>query len=265
MIQLHVSDRVATLTLSDPDRRNPVSRRLNQAVVDAMDDLEGRDDVGAVVVTGAGKAFCAGADLDDLAACRDAETLRAIYSGFLRVAGSPLPTVAAVNGPAVGAGLNMALACDVIVAGQSARFDTRFLKLGLHPGGGCTWRLRRLTDVQTTMALVLFGEVVDGARAAEIGLAWTCVEDAELLGAAHALAARAAAGPPDLVRRMKATVGATDGISNPDDAVALELEPQLWSLGQPDFVDLLERLRAEMSAKQSADGVQGRETKAAGS
>ena len=125
------------------------------------------------MVTGAGKAFCAGADLDDLAACHDEETLRGIYSGFLRLAASPLPTVAAVNGAAVGAGLNMALACDLIVAGESARFDTRFLQIGLHPGGGNTWRLRRITDLQTTMALVVFGEVVDGPRAAEIGLAWT--------------------------------------------------------------------------------------------
>ena len=85
MIELEVTDRVATLTLDDPDRRNVVSAALNEAVVSAMDELERRDDVGAVVVTGAGKAFCAGADLDDLAACRDEATLRGIYAGFLRI------------------------------------------------------------------------------------------------------------------------------------------------------------------------------------
>jgi enoyl-CoA hydratase len=250
VIDIDVTDRVATVTLSDPDRRNTISSALNAALVDAMDDLERRDDVGAVVVTGAGKAFCAGADLDDLAACRDEATLKGIYSGFLRVAASPLPTVAAVNGAAVGAGLNMALACDVVVAGESARFDTRFLQIGLHPGGGNTWRLRRITDLQATMALVVFGEVVDGRRAAEIGLAWSCVADDELLGAARALAGRAAAGPPELVRRMKATVQATDGVTSSEQAVALEVEPQLWSMGQPAFVELLARLRERMRAKR---------------
>jgi enoyl-CoA hydratase len=246
LIDLEVRDRVAVITLTDPERANTISTGLNAALIAVLDEVEGRDDVGAVVVTGAGRAFCAGADLDDLAACRDEDTLRGIYSGFLRLAGSPLPTVAAVNGAAVGAGLNMALACDVIVAGESARFDTRFLQIGLHPGGGNTWRLRRITDLQTTMALVVFGEVVDGRRAADIGLAWTCVPDAELLGAARTIAGRAAAGPPELVRRMKATVQATDAVTTSEQAVDLEVGPQLWSFGQPAFVELLDRLRSQM-------------------
>lgn len=249
MITLEVADRVAVVTLNDPDRRNVVSNALNDAVLAAMDELEARNDVGALIVTGAGSAFCAGADLEDLANCDSEEKLRTIYSGFLRLAGSSLPTVAAVNGPAVGAGLNLALACDVILAGVSARFDTRFLQIGLHPGGGNTWRLRRITDLQSTMAMVLFGEVIDGPRAAEIGLAWRCVPDADLLAEAQTLAARAAAGPPELVRRMKATILGMDAVTNSDDAVSAEIGPQLWSLGEPAFVDLLARLRAQIAAK----------------
>ena len=249
MITLEVTDRVAVVTLNDPDRRNVVSNALNDAVLGAMDELEARDDVGALVVTGAGSAFCAGADLEDLANCDSEEKLRTIYSGFLRLAGSSLPTVAAVNGPAVGAGLNLALACDVILAGASARFDTRFLQIGLHPGGGNTWRLRRITDLQSTMAMVLFGEIIDGPRAAEIGLAWRCVPDAELLDEARTIAGRAAAGPPELVRRMKATILGMDAVTNSDDAVSAEIGPQLWSLGEPAFVDLLARLRAQIAAK----------------
>lgn len=249
MIELEVADRVATVTLNDPARRNVVSAALNSAVLEAMDELESRADVGAIVVTGAAPAFCAGADLDDLAACDTEEKLRTIYSGFLRLADSPLPTVAAVNGAAVGAGLNLALACDVILAGASARFDTRFLRIGLHPGGGNTWRLRRITDLQTTMALVLFGETVDGERAAEIGLAWRCVPDAELLDVARTMARRAAGGPPEVVRSMKATILANDAITGSDDAVTAELGPQLASLRGDAFVELLAALRAQMASK----------------
>ena len=249
MITLDVTDRVATITLNDPGRRNIVSAALNTAVSEGMDELESRDDVGAIVVTGAPPAFCAGADLDDLAACDTEEKLRTIYSGFLRLADSPLPTIAAVNGAAVGAGLNLALACDVILAGESAKFDTRFLQIGLHPGGGNTWRLRRITDLQTTMALVLFGEVVDGARAAEIGLAWKCVPDAELLRVAQTMAAKAAAGPTAVVRSMKATILANDEITNSEDAVSAELGPQLASLSGDAFVELLAKLRAQIASK----------------
>lgn len=249
LVLLEVADGVATITLNDPKRRNIVSSALNAAVSAAMDDLESRDDVGAIVVTGAAPAFCAGADLDDLAACDSAEKLRTIYSGFLRIAETPLPSIAAVNGPAVGAGLNLALACDVILAGESARFDTRFLQIGLHPGGGNTWRLRRITDLQATMALVLFNEIVDGARAAEIGLAWRCLPDDELLDVARAMAARAAAGPRDVVRAMKATILANDAITTSDAAVAAELGPQLESLQGPAFVELLAALRARMAEK----------------
>lgn len=249
MITLDVADRVATITLNDPGRRNIVSAALNAAVVEGMDELESRSDVGAIIVTGAPPAFCAGADLGDLAACDTEEKLRTIYSGFLRIAESPLPTVAAVNGAAVGAGLNLALACDVILAGESAKFDTRFLQIGLHPGGGNTWRLRRITDLQTTMALVLFGEVVDGQRAAEIGLVWRCVPDSELLDVARSMAAKAAAGPSEVVRSMKATILGNDAITNSDAAVAAELRPQLESLAGPAFVELLARLRAQISSK----------------
>lgn len=249
MVNVEVVDRVAVITLNDPKRRNIVSNALNSAICTALDDLENRADVGALVVTGAPPAFCAGADLDDLAACDSEEKLRTIYSGFLRLAESTLPAIAAVNGAAVGAGLNLALACDVIIAGASAKFDTRFLQIGLHPGGGNTWRLRRITDLQTTMALVLFGEVVDGAKAAEIGLAWKCVADDELLPTAIALASRAASAPADLVRAMKKTIIANDALTTSDDAVNAEIGPQLWSLGQPAFVELLAKLRAQIESK----------------
>lgn len=248
LLNVEVADRVAVLTLNDPDRRNVVSHALNAAVADAMDELEARDDVGALVVTGAGSAFCAGADLDDLASCSSPAELEAIYAGFLRVADSPIPTVAAVNGPAVGAGMNMALACDLLVAGRSARFDTRFMQIGIHPGGGHTWRLRRITDHQSVMAMVVFGQVVDGARAAEIGLAWACVDDDALLDTARSIAGRAAAAPPGLVRRTKATIQGLGAVDTGADAVAVEVGPQFDSMGAPAFTELLARLKAQITA-----------------
>ena len=148
-VLVSVSERVATITLNDPARRNAINLTLNDELIAAIDEVESRVDVGAIVVTGAPPSFCAGADLEDLKNSRHRDSLGKIYAGFLRLAHTSLPTVAAVNGAAVGAGMNMALACDVILAARSARFDTRFMQIGIHPGGGHTWRLRRITDHQT--------------------------------------------------------------------------------------------------------------------
>lgn len=246
-VLVSVSDRVATITLNDPSRRNAINLTLNDELIAVVDELEGRDDVGAIILTGAPPAFCAGADLEDLKNSRHRESLGKIYAGFLRLAHTSLPTVAAVNGAAVGAGMNMALACDVIVAGRSARFDTRFMQIGIHPGGGHTWRLRRITDHQTVMAMVLFGEAVDGARAADIGLAWRCVDDADLLPTATALAARAASFPRELTSRTKSTIQQLQGLDTSDAAVAHELDPQAWSMDQPPFMELVTKLQQQIS------------------
>ncbi len=245
-VLVDVADRVATITLNDPDRRNAINLAMNDELIAAIDDLEERNDIGAIVLTGAPPAFCAGADLDDLKNSRHRDSLGRIYSGFLRIAHTTLPTVAAVNGPAVGAGMNFAIACDVILAARRSRFDTRFLQIGIHPGGGHTWRLRRITDHQTVMAMVLFGEVVDGARAAEIGLAWRCIDDDTLAAEAHKLAARAASFPRELARRTKATIMGLSGVTSSEDAVKHELDPQAWSMDQPPFLELVSKLQEQI-------------------
>jgi enoyl-CoA hydratase len=256
LLRVDVEERVAVVTLDDPDRRNVLSLDLVGEIVAAFDRMEGDADVGAVVVTGAPPAFCAGADLSHLADSTQAGDrgggeaqpgLRSVYEGFLRVARSSLPTVAAVNGAAVGAGMNLALACDVRLAGHAARFDTRFLKLGLHPGGGHTWMLRRLAGPQTTAALVLFGEVLGGAEAVEAGLAWRCVDDTALIEQARALAAKAAEVPPALVRRAKETIAAMADVADHEQAVQIELTAQLWSLQQPEFAARLAAMRERIS------------------
>ncbi len=137
-----------------------------------------------------------------------------MYEGFLRIARSPLPTLAAVNGAAVGAGMNLALGCDVRLAARRAKFDTRFLQIGLHPGGGHTWMFRRIAGPQATMAAVIFGEVLDGAEAERVGLVYRCVDDDALLGAAQEMAARAASAPRELAIVTKRTIQAMADIAD---------------------------------------------------
>ncbi len=246
------SERVATLTLNDPAKRNAVNASMNGEISAALDELEADPGIGALVVTGAGKGFCAGADLDDLLAS-ESTGIERLYEGFLRVAHSPLATVAAVNGSAVGAGMNMVLACDIVLAGRRwARFDSRFLKIGLHPGGGHTWRLRHMTDRTTTMAMVIFGEALSAEHAHRTGLAWEVVEDDRLLERARELAARAAAQPKELVAATKATILSLDEIADSDAAVAHELQPQLASMGQPAFSELVRSLQSRISSKPGA-------------
>ena len=246
---IETSDRVARLTLNDPSKRNAVNQAMNDEIAAALDELEADPGIGALVVTGAGKGFCAGADLDDLLAAESTGITR-IYEGFLRVAHSPLATVAAVNGAAVGAGMNMVLACDLVIAGRRwARFDSRFLQIGLHPGGGHTWRLRQMTDRSTTMAMAVFGQVLSAEDAYRTGLAWDVVDDENLLARAHELAARAAAQPKELVARTKATILSLDEIADSAAAVDHELHPQLWSMGQTPFKELVNKLQSQISSK----------------
>jgi enoyl-CoA hydratase len=241
---------VATLTLDEADRRNSLTLPMVTEIVAAVDALEADDAVGALVVTGAGSAFCAGADLGHLGASRE-EGLRNIYEGFLRIGRSTLPTIAAVNGAAVGAGMNLALCCDVRLAARRARFDTRFLQLGLHPGGGHTWMLQRAIGPQAARAMVLFGEVLDGEAAERAGLVWRVVDDADLLDAARALAATAASAPRELARKVKTTMGAVLAVDEHERAVDLELAPQVWSLDQPDFQERLAALQSKITSKPS--------------
>ena len=245
-------DAVAIVTLNDPERRNVLSLPMVDEIVSTFDALEADDSVGAVVVTGAPPAFCAGADLGDLGrggAAGDGGGVTTVYDGFLRVARSTLPTVAAVNGAAVGAGMNLALACDVRIAGRSGRFDTRFLRLGLHPGGGHTWLLQRLAGPQTAAAMVLFGQVLEGEAAAEHGVAWRCVDDDALLTDAVDFAAAAAGAPRELAVKAKETLRAVADLDSHDDAVAVELTAQRWSFGQPFFAERLAAMRERVQKK----------------
>jgi enoyl-CoA hydratase len=232
-----VEDRVALITVNDPDRRNAVTAEMSTALRASVDAAEADQGVHAIIVTGAGKAFCAGADLTALGDAA-ADGLRVIYDGFLAVANCGLPTIAAVNGPAVGAGLNLALAADVRIAGPAALFDPRFQKLGIHPGGGATWMLQRAVGPQVARASLLFGMRFDAAASVRYGLALEVADDP--VAAARALAAGPASAPRDVVLATKASMRATFNPGTVDSdqhrvAVDVEIGPQAASIESPEF------------------------------
>jgi enoyl-CoA hydratase len=243
-------DAVAVVTVHDPERRNALTLELSEDLVETMADIEADDTVNAVVITGAPPAFCAGADLTALGSARKAG-LRMIYGGFLAVATCTLPTIAAVAGAAVGAGLNLALACDVRLVGPNARFDARFLQLGIHPGGGMTWMTQRIAGPQTTTAMCLFGEILGADDAVRTGLAWRKIngDHAALVDAAVALAQPCAAARRELVRDIKASMRATASMDDHADAVERELVPQVASMDSPEFAARLSALKDRISGQ----------------
>ena len=242
LIILERSEGVATLTLNNPAERNTMTAELVSDIKQAMDEIEADQTIGAIIVTGAAPAFCAGANLGNLAEA-DGESLTKIYEGFLRIARTPLPTIAAVNGAAVGAGMNLALCCDVRIAAHCAKFDTRFLQIGLHPGGGHTWMFRNIAGPQATMAAVVFGEILDGHEAQRVGLVYKCVPDDELMATARVMAVRAASAPRELAIITKRTIQEMANVATHDEAVAKELDPQVWTTRQPWFAERLAALQ----------------------
>ncbi len=237
-VRLEREGDVAVLTLDAPERRNALTAGMAHELTAACDDADADSQVGAVVVRGEGGFFCAGGDRSTLAAAgRDPavpETfagLGAVYRAFQRVGELEPPTVAAVRGGAVGAGLNLALATDLRVVGRDALIVSGFLPIGLHPGGGHGALLGRTGSREAAAALSLFGERMDGQRAAALGLAWAAVDDAVVEETAIELAARAGADPA-LARRTARSLRLELGPPALPWAAGLELEraSQMWSL-----------------------------------
>ena len=247
LVLYRVDDHIAVLTVNDPDRRNAVTPAMSTQLRAAVEQAEADADVHAVVVTGAGKAFCAGADLSALGEAAE-EGLLQLYDGFMAVGRCPLPTIAAVNGAAVGAGLNLALAADVRIAGLKAVFDARFQQLGLHPGGGATWMLHRAVGPQVARAVLLFGMRLDAEAAVRHGLALNVSDDP--VAAAVQLAAGPAAAPRQIVLATKATMRATANPGSVDvelheSSKRAELGPQAQSIQSPEFAARLAAARGK--------------------
>jgi len=255
-VRIERLDGVALLTVSDPKRRNAMTGALSERLVAVLGEVGADEGVGAVVITGDDDpkaAFCAGGDLDELAAAGEAgpDALQHIYAGFLALAECPLPTFAAVDGPAVGAGLNLALAADVRLAGPRAKFVARFLELGLHPGGGMTWMTQRLAGPQQAAAMTLFGQPLDAEAAVRAGLALRVVDGGhdELLTAARELAHPAVAAPREALIATKRSLRTTAGLAEHRDAVDVEIRPQLASLASAEFAERLSLMRERIRSR----------------
>lgn len=242
-IRLDVADGVATITLNAPKRRNALTPEMARALVAACETVDADPAVGAVIVRGEGGYFCAGGDRQTLAdAGRDpAEPsaftgLSDVYRAFVRVGELEPPTIAAVHGGAVGAGMNLLLATDLRIVAQDARLASGFLPINIHHGGGHGALLGRLAGRETTNALVLFGERIDGTRAAELGLAWSAVPEADVDDEARRLAAVPAADP-ELARRTARSLRLAAGPPALPWAAALEVErpAQMWSMRRKDL------------------------------
>jgi enoyl-CoA hydratase len=238
-------DGVATLTLTDPERRNAMGREMAAEMVAAAADLAADPDLRALVVTGEGKGFCAGADLPQLFGRPDRpvpeirDELQSYYRAFLAIKELPVPTVAAVNGAAVGAGLNLAMACDVRIAGSRARFGATFSTIGLHPGGGCTWFLVRAMGPSRALTTLLLGELLDADRAVALGLAEG--PEVDCVAVATALASRFAEVDPQLARHIKRAVG----IAVETDDLGAVLEFESWAQAASAQSDVLRRWVAQ--------------------
>ena len=238
LVLLESDGPVRTITLNAPDRLNaldwPLLEELKAAIATVAADADAR----ALVVTGAGRAFCSGADLENLFGdrTRPVEVLRdhlmGVYACFLGLRDLTIPTVASVHGPAVGAGLNIALVCDVIVAGPKAGFGPTFSKIGLHPGGGCTWMLTQRIGAANTAAALYAGDVIGADDALRLGIAQELVDDAPSRG--RELALGWCERNPTLMAHVKESVRVA---STSDLVASLEVEAQFQaeSLSSPEF------------------------------
>jgi 2-(1,2-epoxy-1,2-dihydrophenyl)acetyl-CoA isomerase len=211
-ILFSIDENIARLTLNRPEKLNSFTTVMHGEVQDALGRVRGGG-ARVLVLTGAGRGFCAGQDLGDRAVAPGSqpvdlgESIEKYYKPLvLSLHALPMPVIAAVNGVAAGAGANIALACDLVVAARSATFVQSFAKLGLVPDSGGTWMLPRLVGNARSLGMTLLGQKLSADQAAAWGLIWQCVEDAELVSTVEALARQLAAAPTRGLAATKAAI-----------------------------------------------------------
>ncbi|MBL9033443.1 MAG: 2-(1,2-epoxy-1,2-dihydrophenyl)acetyl-CoA isomerase [Rhodospirillaceae bacterium] len=230
---------VAHLTLNRPDRLNSFTLAMLGELSAALSDLDGDDDVRAVVLTGAGRGFCAGQDLTDHEAVDDSRAIRSVverhYNPVVRqIRALRQPVIAAVNGVAAGAGCSLALSCDIAVAAASAKFVNAFVNIGLIPDSGGTYFLPRLVGQARALGLALLGEPIEAQKAVEWGLIWKAVPDAGLAGEVDALARRLAELPTAAIALIKEAINLS-GHHSLEQQLATEAELQARAAETEDY------------------------------
>ena len=224
-----VKDGIATLTLNRPDRLNALGGSLREDLHDAVTRSAADPEVRVMVITGAGKGFCSGGDVKAMgeakAGQRERPLIEKIAPGrdrtLLAMREAPQPIIAAVNGAAAGAGMNLALGCDIRIASTAARFTQAFVKRGLHPDWGGTYFLPRAIGTAKACEMIFTGDVIDAAEAERRGIVSRVVVPVELMPTAYELARRIAAGPPVAIRLAKRSIYANSEL---DLRAALQVE-----------------------------------------
>ena len=218
-------DGVVTVTLNRPQARNALDLVMRRELLEALDDIEADPSARTVILTGAGGHFCAGGDVKSMqpgsAAADGRARVTALNRLVMRLVEFPRPVIAMVDGFAVGAGCNLALCCDLVIASDRARFGEVFAKIGLVPDGGGSWLLPRVVGLARAKELIFTADIIEAAEAARIGLVNRVVPAADLAGVTRALAERIAQGPPKVLAMAKHMVNRA---ASTDLASALDVE-----------------------------------------
>ena len=215
-IHFAVENGIATLTLNRPQALNSFTVAMHGEVSKAFDQIESDDSIRCLLITGAGRGFCAGQDLNDRAVAPGesmpnlGDSLENYYNPLIRrITSLPMPVICAVNGVAAGAGANIALACDIVIAGKSASFIQAFCKIGLIPDSGGTWSLPKLVGMARAKGLAMLGDKLPAEKAADWGLIWECVADESLMQRANELAQHFATQPTAGLAKIKQAMHAS--------------------------------------------------------
>ena len=250
------------ITLNRPDRLNAFNDAMHEALRQALEEIEADADCRALMITGAGRGFCAGQDLNDRLVkpgekMPPSTSLEQHYNPLVRkLRALPFPVVAAVNGVAAGAGCNIALACDIVIAGRSASFVQSFARIGLIPDSGGTWVLPRLVGDARARGLALLAEPLPAEKAEQWGLIWKCVDDASLLAEAQKMCEHFASAPTQGLALIKRALNASAG-NTLDAQLDLERDLQGAARQMPDYAEgvraFMEKRKPNFTGRKGTD------------